>query len=225
MQTHHDVTARFEFSSSKMAGFEITSLNSLKVRGLLYGLVALASMVVFGNISEICDSHDHCPARLIWIIVFAVAAAIVSSVMLAATLLKIGALLKIEVPFSLSLLVLYSICVGLVSSIRTGLGNVIAVSFSWFCLVVAFILLFATITADGGLLQGLLNKKDKVEDIPRDLELGKREQDGAKDQDGVEVPEEAYMHSSGEDLGNEVKQEAGEIPLKPVESEVSTTAE
>lgn len=207
-----------------MSGLEFASLNTPRARGLLYGFVALASMVVFGNISEVCDYLDSCPARLIWIIVFAVAATIVASVMLAATLLHIGAILKLEIVFSLSLLILYAICVGLVSSIRTGVGNVISVSFSWFCLVVAFILLFASFTADGGPLEGILKKTYKK--TARDLELGRGEEEEMSNQEEeVEVPEEAYMQSTGQDVASEEKKGAGESPLKPVNPEAPAPTE
>lgn len=128
------------------------SINTPRARSLLYGLVGLASVVVFGNIAEICDSADQCPGRLIGVIVFGVLATILSLTMFAATIMASRCLGVIEFFVSFSLLVIHSVCAGLVSSVRTGLGNVIAVSFSWLCLVISFVLMFASVTAEGGLL-------------------------------------------------------------------------
>lgn len=207
-----------------MKGFEKVSINTPRARSLIYGLLALASMVVFGNVAEICDYADRCPARFIWIIVVAVAAAILSLIMFAKTLAASTSLGLVETVSSFSLLVLFSVCAGLVSSVRTGLGNTPAVNFSWFSLVLSFVLLFASVTAEGGLF-----------DLDTVMKLGKRDDMGSKaynrtELEEVQTEEEHYMKARRE-VGafNLVQKEDDAIlpqtamtPLQPLQQEAST---
>lgn len=143
------------------------SIHSPETRGLLYGLITLASMVVFGNVAEICDVLNTCPARLAVIIAFAVFATIISGVMLAAVLFDLEPLLKLEFLFCVALFVTYSVCVGIISSVRTRVGGIISVSFAWFAEVMSFIVLFASLTAEGGLLDIDFRTSGKLPDVER----------------------------------------------------------
>ncbi|KAI0560346.1 hypothetical protein FGB62_116g027 [Gracilaria domingensis] len=187
------------------------NLNNRRVRSWVYGVITLCSLVVFGNVAEVCDTFNSCPVRLRGIITIGVLGTIFSLVVCLALLCDIEPIIKLELIFVVILFVLYSICVGVVSSVRTGtgvgsivtiggvvdngvpivniggLGNIIAVTFAWIAEVLVCVALFMVLTSsDGPCPLGAKSQttREKMEDIEK----------GITD---VETPEEEYMKQVG----------------------------
>ncbi|PXF46910.1 hypothetical protein BWQ96_03248 [Gracilariopsis chorda] len=182
------------------------TFNNRRVRSLIYGLITLCSLVVFGNIAEVCDKNNVCPVRLRGIITIGVLGTVFSLTMCIALLCDIELIAVLELVFAVILFILYSICVGIVSSVRTGigasniittgslglggvtlvgggLGNIIAVTFSWIAEVLVCIALFMALTCSGGLFPLKSSSKS-----PDDIERGLAD---------VETPEREYMEKLG----------------------------
>ena len=147
---------------------------SIKFRGLLYGLIALSSVVAFGNISEACDVAGRCPASFIVIITFAIIATIVSILMCVAIFVPIDILLKVELTSAAFVFIIYIICVSLASSIRQrlelGTDLFVTLCATWFAMILAIILLYVTIVADDTQKLGFQSKRNEIaEEIPEDV--------------------------------------------------------
>lgn len=179
------------------------TLNTPRNRGLLYGLITLSSMVMFGNVAEICDLLDFCPPRLAVIIGFGVVSAVVSGTMFLALLIGIEFFQNIELFMAVLLLVLNSVSVGIISSVRTGLRNSVAVSFAWIAEILAFILVFLGLA----MKLNLFTKKETVTETESrsDLESGSQRDE--------EVPENEHMEQVGE-LPEELRNESTSSPEK-----------
>ncbi|CAN8075609.1 unnamed protein product [Agarophyton chilense] len=181
------------------------SINNRRVRSWIYGVITLCSLVVFGNVAEICDTFNACPVRLRGIITIGVLGTIFSLIICVALLCDIEPIIKAEIVFAILLFILYSICVGVVSSVRTGaglgfvsiagsaigvggLGNTISVTFTWIAEVLVCMVLFMVLTSSDGpfpLNNGPKTVRSKMGDVERGLP-------------DVETPEEEYMEKVGD---------------------------
>lgn len=132
----------------------------------------ISSLVVFGNVAEVCDLKEQCGTRLIVIILVGVVSTFVAAIVSICSLLQMRRVRSVETGMATLLVVLYSVCVGVVSSIRTGLGTKIAVSFAWFSEVLAIVAVFGSFTGEG--------ESEKI------------------GMEGMQVPEAEYMERVGE---------------------------
>lgn len=122
--------------------------NTPRMRALLYALIVLSSLAVFGNVAELCDIANKCPTRLAVVIAIGVLATIISGVLFIGTMFHMDLLLLLETKLCVLLLVALSVCAGLVSSFRTNLQETIALSFSWVGLALAVIVAFLSVTCE-----------------------------------------------------------------------------
>lgn len=146
-----ELLVRYQTIAKTLTMVEL-AFNTRKSRGLLYGLILLSSLVVFGFVAEVCDVNDQCPTRLAVVIGMGVSSAVISLVLFFSMLLDIEAVLSIELLLAFLLLVLWSVGVAIASSTKTGLGGTVALSFAWIAMIIVFIVSFAALTAPGGLL-------------------------------------------------------------------------
>lgn len=147
---------------------------SIKFRGFLYGLIALSSIVAFGNVSEACDVTGACAPISVVIITFEVIATIVSILMCISIFMRIEIILNIELISTVFLLAIYVICVSLASSVRQrlepGMDSFVALCATWFGMILTIILLYLTFAADDTAKLGFKSKRKEIaEEIPEDL--------------------------------------------------------
>lgn len=136
--------AETESSKGSVANGTAEEMDDKKMRvshlsTILFAVTLLCSTVVLGNIAEMCDHGNTCSARLITVITFDALATLFSAITLTAALLSIQPLLSLEWLLVMMCFVCHAVSVALISSVRTALGNVVAVTFSWIGLVVAFV--------------------------------------------------------------------------------------
>lgn len=223
-------TSSLRIPSNLIIIYSMTSstFNNRRVRSLIYGLITLCSLVVFGNIAEVCDKNNVCPVRLRGIITIGVLGTVFSLIMCMALLCDMEPIAVLELVFAVILVILYSICVGIVSSVRTGigannvistgglglggvtivgggLGNIIAVTFSWIAEVLACIALFMALTCNDGPFPLKSSSKS-----PHDAEKGLSD---------VEAPEEEYMRKIGTPPLTESPDGSEESPSTPIINE------
>lgn len=129
----------------------------VRVRSVIHFMTALCAIVVFGNLLELCTVLAYvCRPQYRAIIViegFAIMLSIACAVFARfrdSTLVSICNLDKKEWGLALIAAILHGVAAGLVSSVRTGLGNISAVSFSWICLMMSTVVALLAFTTENG---------------------------------------------------------------------------
>lgn len=129
-----------------------TTISMPRIRSILHAATAITSTIVFGNISEICDATSLCrqSMRYIIIIIFEILSTITSILCMLGCGCKLWKFSEFEWILSIGVAILHAISAALISSVRTGLGNIISVSFSWIGLFIAGITALLAITTENG---------------------------------------------------------------------------
>lgn len=132
-------------------------LSMARVRTALHAGCMICAFIVFGNLSELCAVtkivRSHCPVRIYVTIGISVGSALLSFLCLLVARYDTP-LRGYEWVVATGSAAAHAAAAALVSSMRTGLGNVIAVSFAWFSMVISFVTVLLSITTEFGPLQG-----------------------------------------------------------------------
>lgn len=135
----------------------VPQLSMMRVRCVVHFMTALCAVVVFGNLLELCIVlGSYCRPRYRTIIImegFALMLSISCAVVARfkhTRLVTTCKLDRIEWLFALIAAGLHGAIAGLVSSVRTGLGNISAVSFSWICLLLSTVVALLAFTTENG---------------------------------------------------------------------------
>lgn len=112
---------------------------------MLYGLVALFNATVFGNAAEVCDLPlVKCGSRPKAIIAFAVFTFILSSIMLAAMVLRLSLPDIVHLLVAVLLFALNTVVAAVAISPRT--GTVAASYITWWSETICFVLIFIALS-------------------------------------------------------------------------------
>jgi hypothetical protein len=118
--------------------------NTVFLRVLSFGALALSSVIVAGQVVEICELSGDCSTRLVWLIICGAMSALISSCMAVASFIlpRDGIIGTIATPVLGFLFFWWATGAGVAGSVRTpyglgGLGQTV-IGFAFFALFVAF---------------------------------------------------------------------------------------
>lgn len=126
-------------------------MKQIQLRSLLYGILTILGVAVFGYLSEVCDRNDDiCTSRLNAVIAFSVLACAFSLILFAGTLVQLKLVIWAEMFLAPLVFAFWTVCVSIMTSPRTEERFVrdIIIHLTWWAEIISFSAMFLIFTAE-----------------------------------------------------------------------------